>query len=59
MPLPKSEYVSDIWKDGVFGNIPSIVNSAPLTWIMKITKSSSALAEEERYAAHKSGHWST
>ena len=58
MPLPKNEYLSDIWKDGIFGR--TIVFSA--TDIIahrddQIIKSFSVQAVQAQSAARKSELW--
>ncbi len=58
MPLPKSEYLSEVWKDGIFGRFVFNSASEPLTDdnFLKSIKLFSVLVVQEQYTAPKSEH---
>jgi hypothetical protein len=58
MAVPRSEYLSNVWKDGIFGSIPvSFLIIHRLILNFQITRSSSAPVERVQFAVRRSGLW--
>jgi len=53
MAIPRSEYLSSVWRDGIFGLNPFCDPDSRLISHIQTTKSSFALEEEELSAVPK------
>lgn len=58
MAVPRSEYLSNVWRDGIFGLKSLYVNSTKLTSAIQITRSSFVLEEQGQSAVLKCEQWS-